>query len=132
VPPWTVLHPSSTPSGKAAGYTSTDPEGDVMGFLKVNDQAGYAHRLEAVEGWRIMELIRLHGLPIEAACGGACACATCHVHVAPDWAGRVAAPREDEEAMLDTLPLVEPTSRLSCQLIWEEHLDGIEVTLAGA
>jgi 2Fe-2S ferredoxin len=103
-----------------------------MGYLTVNDPAGTTHRLEAVEGWRVMELIRLHGLPIEAMCGGACACATCHVHVAPDWADRVARPRDEEEAMLDTLPQVEPTSRLSCQLIWDEHLDGLEVTLAGA
>ena len=79
-----------------------------------------------------MELIRLHGLPIEAMCGGACACATCHVHVAPAWAERLHPARDDEEAMLDTLPAAEPTSRLSCQLIWDRHLDGLEVTLAGA
>ena len=104
----------------------------AMGYLKVNDPAGNTHVLEAVEGWRVMELIREHGLPIEAMCGGACACATCHVHVAPDWAERLHAPRDDEEAMLDQLPAVEPTSRLSCQLIWDKHLDGLEVTLAGA
>ncbi len=103
-----------------------------MGLLNVTDAGGAAHQLEAVEGWRVMELIRLHGLPIEARCGGACACATCQVHVAPVWADRLAAPREEEEAMLDTLPVLEPTTRLSCQLIWEEHLDGLEVTLAGA
>jgi 2Fe-2S ferredoxin len=40
--------------------------------------------------------------------------------------------RDDEEAMLDTLPAAEPTSRLSCQLVWDEHLDGLEVSLAGA
>ena len=104
----------------------------AMGYLKVNDPAGNTHVLEAVQGWRVMELIREHGLPIDAVCGGACACASCHVHVAPDWAERLHAPRDDEEAMLDTLPVVEPTSRLSCQLIWDEHLDGLEVTLAGA
>ena len=83
-----------------------------MGYLKVNDAAGNTHVLEAVGGWRVMELIREHGLPIEAVCGGAGACATCHVHVAPDWAERLVAARDDEEAMLDTLPAVEPTSRL--------------------
>ena len=102
-----------------------------MGFIKVNDQEGETHVLEAVEGSRVMELIRLHGLPIEAMCGGACACATCHVHVAPEWAERLHPARDDEEAMLDTLPATEPTSRLSCQLIWDRHLDGLEVTLAG-
>ena len=63
-----------------------------MGYLRVNDPAGNTHVLEAVEGWRVMEVIREHGLPIEAMCGGACACATCHVHVAPDWAERLHAP----------------------------------------
>jgi ferredoxin, 2Fe-2S len=103
-----------------------------MGFIKVNDPEGSSHVLEAVEGWRVMELIRLHGLPIEAMCGGACACATCHVHVAPDWAERLDPARDDEEAMLDQLPVTEPTSRLSCQIIWDKDLDGLEVTLAEA
>ena len=103
-----------------------------MGHLRVNDPGGATHLLEGIEGWRVMEVIRAHGLPIDALCGGACACATCHVHVAPDWAERLHAPRSDEEAMLDTLPAVEPTSRLSCQLIWSDQLDGLEITLAGA
>ena len=103
-----------------------------MGFIKVNDQDGKTHVLEAVEGWRVMELIRDHGLPVDALCGGACACATCHVHVAPDWAGRLHRPRDDEEAMLDSLPTVARTSRLSCQIIWDDHLDGLELTLPGA
>jgi 2Fe-2S ferredoxin len=103
-----------------------------MGFIKVNGSGGETHILQAVEGYRVMELIRLHGLPLEAMCGGACACATCHVTVAPEWAPRLHPAREEEEAMLDTLPAVEPTSRLSCQLIWDKHLDGLEVTLAGA
>jgi 2Fe-2S ferredoxin len=103
-----------------------------MGFIKVNDPGGAAHVLEAVEGWRVMELIRDHGLPIAATCGGACACATCHVHVAPEWAERLHPARDDEAAMLDTLPATEITSRLSCQIIWDARLDGLEVTLAGA
>ncbi|HEX2337173.1 MAG TPA: 2Fe-2S iron-sulfur cluster-binding protein [Hyphomicrobiaceae bacterium] len=102
-----------------------------MGVLRVSDASGITHVLEAVEGWRVMELIRAHGLPIEALCGGACACATCHVQVAPAWAGRLAPVGNDEEEMLDTVPDVAPTSRLSCQIIWDTHLDGLEVTLLG-
>ena len=79
-----------------------------MGIIKVNQSDGRTQALEAVEGWRVMEVIRAHGLPIEAICGGACACATCHVHVAPEWAGRLHPARDDEEAMLDTLPATEP------------------------
>ena len=104
----------------------------LVGFIKVNDTEGTAHTLEALEGWRVMELIRIHGLPIEAVCGGAGACATCNVHVAPDWAERLHPARDEEEAMLDQLPATEATSRLSCQIIWDKHLDGLEVTIAGA
>ena len=75
-----------------------------MGFIRVNDGHGKTHVLQAVEGWRVMEVIREHGLPIEAICGGACACATCHVHLAPSWAERVHPARDDEEAMLDGVP----------------------------
>ena len=102
-----------------------------MGIIKVSDPSGATHELEAVEGWRVMEVIREHGLPIEALCGGACACATCHVRVAPDWADRVTPMREDEEGLLDSLPDAAPTSRLACQIIWDTDLDGLEVALVG-
>jgi ferredoxin, 2Fe-2S len=102
-----------------------------MGIIRVSDASGTTHELEAVEGWRVMEVIRLHGLPIEAVCGGACACATCHVRVAADWLPRLGPVRDEEEGMLDLLPDVAPTSRLSCQIIWEQDLDGLEVTLMG-
>jgi len=97
------------------------------------EHEGSSRTVEGEIGSTVMETAIRNGIPgIEAECGGACACATCHVHVAPDWAERLHAPRDDEEAMLDQLPAVEPTSRLSCQLIWDKHLDGLEVTLAGA
>ena len=51
-------------------------------FISVRLPDGSTHRLEALEGWRVMEVIRDWGLPIKAECGGACACATCHVWVA--------------------------------------------------
>ena len=101
-----------------------------MGIIKVNQPDGSSHALEAVEGWRVMEVIRAHGLPMVAICGGACACATCQVEVEPEWADRLHPARDDEEALLDTLPVTGPTSRLSCQIIWDQHLDGLEVTLA--
>jgi ferredoxin, 2Fe-2S len=104
----------------------------AMGIIKVRDYEGATHVLEAVPGWRVMEVIREHGLPIEAQCGGACACATCHVHVAADWAPTLHPATDDEEAMLDSLPTVARTSRLSCQIIWDDHLDGLELTLPGA
>ena len=101
-----------------------------MGVIRVTDRQGKVHELEALEGWRVMEIIRDWGLPMEGVCGGACDCATCHVVVAPDWAKRLHPPREEELDKLDELPLIEPTSRLSCQILYSEELDGLEVTLA--
>jgi 2Fe-2S ferredoxin len=101
-----------------------------MGIIRVTDLRGRQHEVEAVEGWRIMEIIREHGFDIEGLCGGACACATCHVTVDPEWAEKLHPKNDEEEAMLDELPQVEPTSRLSCQLIFSEALNGLAVSLA--
>lgn len=98
----------------------------------VTDPDGVEHALDAVEGWRVMEIIREHGLPIKAECGGACACATCHVYVDEDWMPRLAAMRQDEEEMLDEAFDVQDNSRLSCQIIMSEALDGLRVRIAPA
>jgi 2Fe-2S ferredoxin len=100
-----------------------------MGVIRVIDHGGNTHQLEAVEGWRVMEIIREHGIDIEAVCGGACACATCHVVVESDWAEKLHPARDDEESMLDMLPSVADTSRLSCQIIYQTALDGLELRL---
>ena len=100
----------------------------------VTDFEGKEHTLDAVEGWRVMEIIRDHGLPIKAECGGSCACATCHVYVDPEWLevieGLGMEKTEDEEDMLDEVFDLQDTSRLSCQIIMSEELDGLRVSLA--
>ncbi|MGB0720131.1 MAG: 2Fe-2S iron-sulfur cluster-binding protein [Bdellovibrionales bacterium] len=98
--------------------------------IYVTDQDGQEHVLDAVEGWRVMEIIRDHGLPIKAECGGACACATCHVYVDEEWQGKLAAMSDEEEEMLDEAFDVEDNSRLSCQIIMSEALNGLKVKLA--
>jgi 2Fe-2S ferredoxin len=98
--------------------------------LHVTDRDGEAHKLEALEGWRVMEVIRDNGLPIKAECGGACACATCHVYVDSDWFRKLPEMLEEEEEMLDEAMAVEPNSRLSCQILMSDELDGLKVTLA--
>ena len=65
---------------------------------------------------------------IEAECGGACACATCHVYVDESWAGRIPAAQPMEEDMLDFAFDVRPTSRLSCQIRVTPEVDGLVVT----
>ncbi len=98
--------------------------------IYVTDLAGLEHELEGVAGWRVMEIIREHGLPIKAECGGACACATCHVYVAQDWVDRLNSKSEEEEDMLDDAYDLQENSRLSCQLIMDEDLDGLRLRLA--
>lgn len=98
--------------------------------IYVTDHKGQEHALEAIEGWRVMEIIREHGLPIKAECGGACACATCHVYVDEAWVDKIPAIRDDEEEMLDEAFDLQEGSRLSCQIIMGEELDGLKVTLA--
>lgn len=94
------------------------------------DRAGAEHRLPAIEGWRVMELIRDAGLPLKAECGGALQCATCHVYVDPRWAASLVDKSDEEDEMLDQAFVVRATSRLSCQILMREDLDGLRVTLA--
>ena len=98
--------------------------------ILVTDGHDVVHEVEATDGWTVMEIIRDAGLPIKAECGGSCVCATCHVIVDEAWADKLPAKAEEEIDMLDlTLKLFE-TSRLSCQIEFDEDLDGLEVTLA--
>jgi 2Fe-2S ferredoxin len=99
--------------------------------LVVIDPENKRHEVPALSGWRVMEIIRDHGLPIRAECGGACACATCHVYVDAQWTDKIPKPRDDEEALLDTVTGLDPKrSRLSCQILMQDELDGLVVTLA--
>ncbi len=83
--------------------------------IHVIDQQGREHVLDALEGWRVMEVIRDWGLPMKAECGGAACCGTCHVRVDEAWHGELPEPQDDELDMLDTLSTSGATSRLSCQ-----------------
>ena len=96
----------------------------------ITDQEGDEHALDGIEGWRLMEVIRDHQLPIKAECGGACICATCHVYVDDTWLDRLYPPTPEETDQLDNAFEVQDNSRLSCQIILNEALDGLRVTLA--
>lgn len=98
--------------------------------LKVTDQDGRNHEIEAAPGACLLDAILGSDLEIAAQCGGCCSCATCHVYVAEEWRSRLAEPDEEEVAMLELA--MEPTdrSRLSCQLRLTDDLDGLAVTLA--
>lgn len=98
--------------------------------IHVTDQDGGEHELEGLDGWRVMEVIRDWGLNIKAECGGAASCATCHVYVDEAWLTRLPAPSDDEEDLLYTAQDRRPNSRLSCQILLSDELDGLKVTLA--
>ena len=101
-----------------------------MGIIKVKDREGEVQELKAEMGSTIMEIIRDAGLDIEAACGGCCACATCHVYITNDKIEKLIAKDDDEESMLDQTFDVEKNSRLGCQIEYTDEMDGMEITLA--
>ena len=101
-----------------------------MGSIVVIDREGKEHELKATIGSTIMEIIRDAGMDIEAACGGCCACATCHLYISEDWVNKLKPKDDDEISMLDQAFNVEENSRLGCQIEFSDDLDGILVELA--
>jgi 2Fe-2S ferredoxin len=100
-----------------------------MSKITYIDAAGASRTVEAQVGSTVMETALRNSVPgIDAECGGACACATCHVYVSDEWTERVGKPSQMEEDMLDFAFEVRPTSRLSCQIKVTEALDGLVVT----
>jgi 2Fe-2S ferredoxin len=101
-----------------------------MPKIVFTESGGRRREIDAPIGITLMEAARQHGVAgIVAQCGGACACATCHVYIDPDWLARLE-PREDmEEGMLETAWEPRPNSRLSCQIHLTADLDGLKVTV---
>jgi 2Fe-2S ferredoxin len=99
-----------------------------MAKITYIDAGGTARTIEAETGSTVMEAAIKNAIPgIEAECGGACACATCHVYIAEDWTAAVGKAEPMEEDMLDFAFDVKPTSRLSCQIRVKDSLDGLVV-----
>ena len=98
--------------------------------IRVIDRDGNKHELEGDSNSTLMEILRDADLDIEAACGGCCACATCHVYINVQWLEKISPKDDDEESMLDQAFDVRNTSRLSCQISLSDELDGIELEIA--
>lgn len=91
---------------------------------------GKEHSVDADNGTTVMENAVRNSIPgIEAECGGACACATCHIYVDKDWVDVVGKPEAIEEDMLDFAYEMKPESRLSCQVTVSDKLDGLVVRI---
>ena len=96
------------------------------------ERDGTRREVSAPLGLSVLEVAHKHGVDIEGACEGSLACSTCHVIVDPAWFGKLPSPTEDEEDMLDLAFGLEKTSRLGCQLVMTEKLDGLVVKLPAA
>lgn len=102
-----------------------------MAKLTITARDGTARTIEGRTGLSVMENIRDAGFDeLMALCGGCCSCATCHVYVDPAFAGTLPAMSEDENDLLDSSDHRDPTSRLSCQIVFNDALDGLTVTIA--
>jgi len=101
-----------------------------MPLLTVITREGEEREIDGETGLSVMEVIRDAGIDeILALCGGNCSCATCHVHVDPDFAGQLPPMSEDENDLLDSVDSRDEYSRLSCQIPFGPALDGMRVTI---
>lgn len=90
---------------------------------------GKTENVEAVLGNTVMDTMRSARLPVRAECGGAMACATCHIAVDPKWLGRVGYAGGEEHDLLDESEYCTGSSRLACQIMIKDGLDGLRVVL---
>jgi ferredoxin, 2Fe-2S len=112
----------------AAAKSQSALDHSAMVKITFIDTGGTARTVEGDVGATVMETAIKHGVPgIEAECGGACACSTCHVYIDEAWREKVGEPSPMEEDMLDFAFEVRPNSRLSCQIKVREDLDGLTV-----
>ena len=96
------------------------------------ERDGTRREVEAPLGLSVLEVAHRHGIDIEGACEGSLACSTCHVIVDPEWYDLLKEASEDEEDMLDLAFNLTKTSRLGCQIVITEELDGLTVQLPAA
>ena len=93
------------------------------------DPDGTRHDIDAPSGLSLLEIAHRNGIDLEGACEGSLACSTCHLIVDPGWFDKLEEIEEDEEDMLDLAFGLTRTSRLGCQIILTEALDGLVVSL---
>lgn len=102
-----------------------------MPKLIVVTREGEEREVDGEVGLSVMEVIRDNGFDeLLALCGGCCSCATCHVHVDPEFADKLTPMSEDENDLLDSSSDRDDRSRLSCQIQFTSALDGLKVTIA--
>jgi 2Fe-2S ferredoxin len=102
-----------------------------MATIYVTDREGNEHVLEVAVGLSIMEPLREIDDGVEALCGGMCSCATCHVYIDTKWGSQLSERCDDElELLEDTECFKDVESRLSCQIVMTDELDGMRLVVA--
>ena len=101
-----------------------------MPKLIVTTREGETSEIDVADGLTVMEAIRDNGFDeLLALCGGCCSCATCHVHVDPEFKDKLPTMSEDEDDLLESTDHRTADSRLSCQIPFTADLDGMKVTI---
>jgi len=111
-------------------YQHNNNESPEMATITFIEHGGTPHEVELEAGKSLMEIALDNTIPgIDADCGGACACGTCHVIVSSEWFAKTGSSSDEEDMMLGMTPERADTSRLACQIEASEALDGLVVQL---
>ncbi|KAF7558043.1 hypothetical protein G7046_g5903 [Stylonectria norvegica] len=119
----------STSALRRHGHVDTPKAGEEL-WLTFIEKDGVEHKIAVCEGDNLLDIAQAHDLEMEGACGGSCACSTCHVIVTDDtYFDKMPEPEDDENDMLDLAFGLTETSRLGCQVKMTKELDGLRVKL---
>ncbi|KAM7214763.1 2Fe-2S ferredoxin-type domain containing protein [Rhypophila decipiens] len=124
-----LSRPLSTSSALSHGHVDPPKPGEEL-YVTFIDKEGASHKIAVNKGDNLLDIAQAHDLEMEGACGGSCACSTCHVIVTEqDYYDKMPEPDDDENDMLDLAFGLTETSRLGCQVVMTPELDGLVVKL---
>ncbi|KAI1646744.1 ferredoxin [Daldinia loculata] len=124
-----ILRYFSTSPLRQHGHIHPPKPGEEL-YVTFIDKEGNEHKIAASKGDNLLDIAQAHDLEMEGACGGSCACSTCHVIVLDDeYYEKMPEPEDDENDMLDLAFGLTETSRLGCQVVMTKELDGLRVKL---
>ncbi|KAI2633968.1 adrenodoxin-like protein, mitochondrial precursor [Xylaria nigripes] len=124
-----TLRPFSTSPIRQHGHITPPKPGEEL-YVTFVDKENREHKIAVSEGDNLLDIAQANDLEMEGACGGSCACSTCHVIVLDeDYYDKIPEPEDDENDMLDLAFGLTETSRLGCQVVMTKELDGLKVKL---
>ncbi|KAI4862381.1 ferredoxin [Hypoxylon rubiginosum] len=124
-----LLRQFSTSPLRQHGHIHPPKPGEEL-YVTFIDKEGKEHKVAVSKGDNLLDIAQAHDLEMEGACGGSCACSTCHIIVTDEgYYEKMPEPEDDENDMLDLAFGLTETSRLGCQVIMTKELDGLKVKL---